>query len=324
MQRLLISIILFLTLLTGIILAGQPRCSYCNKLIKGNYLTVDGKAYHEACYRDHVQPRCAYCGELIEGKYAQQGNKMYHPQCYTDHILPKCDICGQPLQGTYYTDFWGNSFHPSHSSELPECNSCGRLICESLTGGGYTLSDGRHLCRICNETAVTDDFLLEASRSYVRRLLVSHGIDNLPDEIPITLVDRQELKRLSIYYSEAMHGFTDHNIQTLNGRVISKDSHIYILSHLPLIMFRAVLAHEMMHVYLFERNLDLRSDIREGFCNLGSELVYKDNPSEYADFRLLNMSQSQDPDYGIGYRKMSRLLDQRGWRYLLESLDEIE
>ncbi|MBT4036105.1 MAG: protein DA1 [Candidatus Marinimicrobia bacterium] len=324
MHRLAPNLLLLLVLFAGIIQAADPKCSYCNKSIEGNYLSVDGKSYHEDCYRDHVQPRCAYCEKLIEGKYNLLDNKMYHPQCYTDHIVPRCDICGGPLQGTYFTDYWGNSFHEAHSAELHECSTCGRLICERLTRGGFELSDGRHLCGICNETEVSEDFLLESSFSYVRRLLESNGITNLPDDIPISLVDQQRLKQLSISYSDAMHGFTDHNIQTRNGRVVSKDSHIYILSHLPLTMFRAVLAHELMHIYLFERDLDLRSDIREGFCNLGSELVYQDTPSEYAKFRLLNMEESQDPDYGYGYRKMSGLLNQRGWRYLLETLDEID
>jgi len=324
MRRLPLCFLLILILFTGTILAAELECSYCKKSIAGNYLTVDGKSYHEVCYQDHVQPRCAYCGELIEGKYNLLDNKMYHPLCYTNHILARCDICGQPLKGRYYTDFWGNSFHASHSAELPECNTCGRLICDELTGGGFQLSDGRYLCSLCNETAVTGDFLLESSLNYVLSLFKSNGIDNLPDDIPITLVDQRKLKQICISYSEDMHGFTDHNIQTRNGRVVSKDSHIYILSHLPLTMFKAVLAHELLHIYLFERDLDLRADIREGFCNLGSAMVYKDTPSEYAEFRLLNMTTSQHPDYGYGYRKMSRLLDQRGWRYLLETLAEID
>ena len=324
MRRLALNFLLILVLFVGIIRAADPECSYCNKTIEGNYLSVDGKSYHEDCYRDHVQPRCAHCEKVIDGKYALLNDEMYHPECYTNHILPRCAICDQPLQGKYYTDYWGNSFHESHSSELSECHTCGRLICDELTGGGYELSDGRYLCGICNETAVTGDFLLESSLSYVLRLLEANGIDNLPDDIPITLVDQRKLRQLSVSYSDAMHGFTDHNTQTRNVHVVSKESHIYILSHLPLTMFRAVLAHELLHVYLFERNLDLRSDIREGFCNLGSEMVYQDTPSEYAEFRLLNMTKSQDLDYGYGYRKMSGLLDQRGWRYLLETLDDIK
>lgn len=318
-----LTLLFALIMLLGNIQAQDLKCSYCNKTITGNYLTADAKSYHENCYRDHVQPRCEHCGKLIDGKYAIINDKMYHPTCYTNHILPKCAICDQPLQGKYYTDYWGNSFHGSHSSELPECSTCGRLICEELTLGGFELEDGRFLCGICNETEVSGDFLLGSSISYVRRLLASNGINNLPADIPITLVDQQRLKQLASSYSDAMHGFTDHNMQIRNGEVVSKDNHIYILSHLPLTMFRAILAHELMHVYLFQRDLDLRSDIREGFCNLGTAMVYKDTPSEYAQFRLLNMEKSLDPDYGIGYRKMSAELDRKGWRYLLESLGSI-
>ena len=323
MRLLAFTILFILTVLLGSIRAQDLKCNYCNKAVRGNYLNADGNSYHENCYRDHVQPRCEQCGKLIDGKYAVLDDKMYHPACYTNHILPKCTICDQPLQGKYFTDYWGNSFHGSHSSELPECSTCGRLICDELTRGGFELDDGRFLCGICNETEVSEDFLLESSISYVHRLLESKGIYNLPADIPITLVNQERLKQLATSYSDAMHGFTDHNMQTRNGRVVSKNSHIYILSHLPLTMFRAILAHELMHVYLFERDLDLRSDIREGFCNLGAALVYRDSRSEYAKFRLLNMEQSQDPDYGYGYRKMSAELDRWGWRYLLESLGSI-
>jgi len=319
---LIITLVLF-ALSPSSIWSAEVTCQYCKKPITGSYVGVEGKTYHERCYQDHIQPRCDYCGELIDGQYNLSNDKMYHPACFTNHILPRCSICNGPLEGTYFTDYWNNSFHASHSSELPECSSCGRLICDELTSGGFQLSDGRFLCGICNETAVDGDFLLESSLTYVRRLLESVGIDNLPDDISISLVDQRELKKRSLYYSDAMHGFTENNIQTLGGKVISKDSHIYILSHLPLTMFRAVLAHELLHVYLFGRDLELRSDIREGFCNLGSELVYKDNHSDYARFRLLNMEMSEDPDYGYGYRKMSKLLDKRGWRYLLATLNEI-
>jgi hypothetical protein len=121
-----------------------------------------------------------------------------------------------------------------------------------------------------------------------------------------------------------MQGFTDHNTKSRNGKIISSSSHIYILTNLPRTLFRAVLAHELLHVYLFQNDLDLRSDIREGFCNLGSELVYENDRSEFAKFRLANMKASLDPDYGVGYRKMSTLLYKKGWYQLLETLAIIE
>jgi len=323
-MRLLKNLITLLTVMTALTLqAVELSCTHCGKAISGKYVTLEGKAYHQTCYRDHIQPRCDQCGDVIEGKYTILDGKKYHEDCYTEHIALRCDVCNDPLLGKYYTDFWGNSFHASHDDEYPKCNSCGRLICDELTGGGFSLGDGRFSCSICNETAVEGTFLLESSRDYVRTLLQSNGLLNLPADIPITLVDRWELRRMSSSYSDAMNGFTQHNIQTRNGQVISSSSHIYILSNLPLTMFKAVLAHEMMHVYLFQRDLDLPSHITEGFCNLGSELVYRDIPSEYARFRLETMWEDRDPDYGEGYRQMSRRLEAGGWRRLLDDLPRL-
>lgn len=304
-------------------LLADIHCDYCGKPISGQYLIVDGKFYHETCYRDHIQLRCDYCSKPINGEHNVLDGKHYHKECYRDHIVAKCDICGEPLTGKYYTDFWGNAFHKRHAQELHECSSCGRLICESLTGGGFTLDDGRYICSRCNETSVEDEWMVTSSLDYVKRLLAYHGIDGLPSEIPISLVGKGTLRTVSRGYSDATQGFTDHNARTRNGEIISRSSHIYILSDLPLIMFRAVLAHELMHIYLFEHDLDLRPDIREGFCNLGSEIVYQADNSRFSKFRLSSMMSDQDPNYGLGYRKMSKLLNERGWDYLLENLATI-
>lgn len=320
-SKLAVLLLIFFTLVS--LVSAQQKCDHCGEEITGKYVISDGKSYHEDCYENHIQPRCDYCKEPIDGKYNIIGDKRYHPECYLNHVIPKCDICDEPLDSRYYTDFWGNSFHATHSEQLPKCFSCGRLICVSLTDGGYTLNDGRHLCSLCYQTAVSDDFLLESSLNYVIKLFASNGIRGLPDDIPISLVDQDGLKKISKSYSDAMQGFTDQSAQSRNGQIISRKSHIYILSDLPLIMFRAVLAHELLHVYLFENDLDLRSDIREGFCNLGSELVYQDDNSEYSKFRLAQMMESQDPDYGVGYRKMSKHLYQKGWMYLLDILETI-
>lgn len=283
----------------------------------------EGRSYHKECYEKHIQLRCDHCGEVIEGDYNISDGKNYHPTCYRENVVDRCDICEEPLVGRYYTDYWGNSFHLNHSSELHECSTCGRLISEALTGGGYQLSDGRMSCSICNETAVSDPYQVKSALRYTKRLLASNHITNLPDDIPVSLVDQDELKRISRIYNDSMKGFTDHNMSSRNGVVVSRSSHIYILSELPETMFRAVLAHELLHVYLFERDLDLRSDIREGFCNLGSELVYRDTPTRFAEYHIANMLESPDPDYGGGYRKMSALLETRGWTMLLRDLPSI-
>ena len=73
-------------------------------------------------------------------------------------------------------------------------------------------------------------------------------------------------------------------------------------------------------MYLFQNQIDLESDFREGFCNLGSSLIYENYSSKLSDYRLKNMNENSDPDYGIGFRKMKSMLDKIGWKRLLKKL----
>lgn len=315
--------ILFVVLFMGLLMAGvqaQQSCDHCGKDMLGEYLSSSTGSYHPSCYRDHVQPRCDYCKKPIEDNYKILRGKNYHVDCYTDHVLDKCDICRQPLEGLYVTDYWGNSYHKHHDEDANECGTCGRVISKHLSQGGSQLADGRIICGICSETSVTRRTVRASTQYEVRRILERHGIEGLPEDIPLTLVDASTLRNLSGINSEDMRAFTDHRSQTLNGEVITRDSHIYVLSHLPLVVFKAILAHELLHVYLFEHDLELAPDVREGFCNLGSELIYELDGSDLAEFHLRNMQKSQDPDYGVGYRRMSGILNRVGWVRLLEEL----
>ena len=76
-------------------------------------------------------------------------------------------------------------------------------------------------------------------------------------------------------------------------------------------------------MYLFQNQLDLASDVREGFCNLGSNIVYEHYESNLSKYRIKSMEESLDPDYGIGYKKMKSLLDQIGWKRLLRKLNRL-
>ena len=192
-----------------------------------------------------------------------------------------------------------------------------------MSKGGVTLGDGRMVCGICQSTAVTDQTIRDSYQREVLSLLEQHGIDDLPDDIPITLVDAKTLKNLSSVNSNDMRAFTDQRSEQINGQIVSRKSHIYVLTHLPLTVFKAILAHELLHVYLFEHDLDLPSDVREGFCNLGSELVYEYENTPLADFHLQNMKKNRHPDYGAGYRKMSEQLNQKGWVQLLDDLNSL-
>ena len=55
----------------------------------------------------------------------------------------------------------------------------------------------------------------------------------------------------------------------------------------------------------------------EGFCNIGSRLVYQNDPSPLAKILLDNLEKDPDPIYGDGYRLMLNKLKQIGWENLL-------
>ena len=302
----------------------QIYCDQCGLKIDGSYDSSNGKNYHRSCYQKHIQKRCDECGDLINGIYNIKDGKEYHESCYVEYILPKCDICKYPVEDTYIKDFWGNFYHEYHTKKMPECDNCNRLICDPLTGGGYSVNSQRYICNICTPDVITKKFEIEPNLREVLVILNSVGIDNLPNRIPITLVDsKDELIRLSGNRLGNIQGYTNYEVSTLEGKIIDQDYHIYILSNLHRIIFNAVLAHELLHVYLFQHHLVLESDVREGFCNLGSNIVYDHYGSKLGEYRIISMEESSDPDYGLGFKKMKSILDQIGWGRLLRKLDRL-
>ena len=95
----------------------------------------------------------------------------------------QCSICLRPLALEYSLDPWGNAFHSMHEKEGLFCNSCSRIISQSVTQGGYVYSDGRHMCSLCHITAINHDSLIYSSYRSVTAQLKAVGIMNIPNNI---------------------------------------------------------------------------------------------------------------------------------------------
>ncbi len=321
---LLYSAIIFLCCLKndleGLNLTNQLYCDHCSKNIENYYINYDNKTYHESCYKAHIQLRCNHCNDPIEGSYNIEENRNYHKSCFINNILDKCDACGDPIDSDYIVDNYGNKYHQYHTKKFSTCESCNRLICKRITNGGISLRESRNICNICKKDVVTDKKNIKKISEKIRRNLIKLGMDNIPSNIPITLVnDRSRLNSLSnIRLSGDINGYTKYEYEKMGSKIVSKKYQIYILSYMHEIIFEAVLAHELMHVYLFQNNLFLESDIREGFCNLGSKIIYENYNNEIARSKLEAMFNDNDPDYGIGFRKINRALQRNGWAKLLQ------
>ena len=77
---------------------------------------------------------------------------------------------------------------------------------------------------------------------------------------------------------------------------------IFILFGLPRIEYEAVLAHELLHVWIHENKITLSLTSTEGFCNLGSYLIYNNDNTHFSTIHLKAMDNSEDLAYGIEYR----------------------
>ena len=70
-----------------------------------------------------------------------------------------CDICNEVILNEYYIDAWGNKFHAKHLKNGIHCNTCSRIICKVLTGGGFKFNDGRHMCNLCIQSMINSEDL---------------------------------------------------------------------------------------------------------------------------------------------------------------------
>ena len=316
-------VIVIFFLLWQVIYSQNIQCKFCKENIKNQYISVDKSKYHKQCYKDYVQPKCDICKKPIEGVYNIEGNKKYHKNCYENFILPKCEVCTQPIKTTYIIDKWDNKYHKSHKSKLPNCESCNRIICKRITNGGYNIGKDRSICSLCEPFLVDKNKLVNKYAKEVKRELYKVGFKNLPKNIPISLVSsRKQLKKLSKIRHINLSGYTHYEYETLNGKITKENYHIYILSNLHEIEFKSVLAHEFLHVYLFQKKYKLSPEYREGFCNLGSQLIYENDNSKYSDLKIDAMYENPDPLYGLGFKKMNYVLKQNGWAELLRDLSK--
>ena len=127
------------------------------------------------------------------GKYIKSSYKNYTLIILISILIPNqiyndCSICLTILHENYLIDAWGNPFHTKHEKEGVFCNSCSRIISESITQGGYRYNDGRHICSLCQISVVQNESMINSSYLSVISQLNIIGINNLPKNINIELI----------------------------------------------------------------------------------------------------------------------------------------
>jgi hypothetical protein len=321
-MRVLVVVLCFL-IIPAVVPAQQsiPDCGVCGQPITAESFQTRGVYYHAACFR------CAHCERPITGPYAEYKNKNYHNDCFERDVALKCALCSDIIRGEYLQDFWGNSYCLRHDDDAPVCDSCGRFISETTTGGGVKYDDGRFVCRICQPKSVTDiDEILELVHevaTHMNRIGMKvdyHGIR-------IHLVGRNEMQKLSGHHSEGLRGFTDYREDfRVFGKSHDRKMDMYLLYGMPRMELISTIAHELGHVWQFNRGR-FRNDRawNEGSCNYAAYLVLARYPGKESAFFRASLSRDDDSVYGEGFRRVKVLAEAEGtrsWlRYLSRSTD---
>ena len=226
-----------------------------------------------------------------------------------------CDICNEVILSEYYIDAWGNKFHSAHKEKGAFCNTCSRIISKGLTGGGFKFNDGRHMCKLCSASMINSEHLKIESINNVMSILKEIDISIDDQFLSINLVDRESLQN-------ATFSISSHSKKTIKGYTYY-NNHKYVINilwGLNRLEFEAILAHELLHVWVDYNNIKLNKSKLEGFCNLGSTLVYDSYDLELSRVLKKSIEDNPDPVYGKGYKYMNSLLEIYGWDKLISML----
>lgn len=307
----LILLILICSLTT--IAAQSKLCTTCSKEIKTDYIVIDNKPFHTACFQ------CSFCNKQIAEEFNRHEGLYYHSKCYVENFLSKCDVCSKPLTGKYYVDVYDYKYHIEHEGHLDSCDNCNRLICENITKGSVKYGDGRIICNICYRNSANGQYEYDDLLEIALYELEELGLFIDSENVSIKSVDRNELKKVAgKNYVARLKGYTNTNIRTVDGEEMVRYT-IYVLSMIPDEHIESVVSHELMHVWLHQNTLDNHNaELKEGFCNYISYIYMNTKTTDEAMNIVRLIEKNADPVYGDGFRKVR---DKFHNSYLAQLLD---
>ena len=256
----------------------------------------------QACPHCHrgVRPGarfCPYCGTALGSPAKAQRNGR------PGQIF--CASCGAPISGRYLQlDARREVYCEICFRNRPRCDMCGAPVGK---GSQQQLADGRHICRLCHQTAVYDH-----DRA---RALFDRAVRIIQEELGLTLnvptsfamVDRTELQA-----AMAQAGISaEADANKTFGLFLRKGRRrvIYVESGLPQILMLQVIAHEYAHAWQGE-NCPLLRDalVREG---LAEWVAYKVLSAMGATKKMALMT-GRDDVYGQGLRTLLAIEQREG------------
>jgi hypothetical protein len=305
------------------------KCAYCNKITgEETFVAQDGENYHRSCFREHIMA-CAFCGNPIrEETYTSSNGKNYHTSCYEQFVVLRCTLCGERIEGDCITDYWGGTYHPSHRTDSPTCDFCGRFLRTPLEGAAVKYDDGRFLCGSCRASAVTTLERVGELAVEVSKRLRRFGIEVDADAITFKLIGAEEMRRLDPHSPHKLTGFTAYReVVGVPGRTDYEHIEVYVLYGMPRLQMTATIARELMRVWqLVHGRFKVNVKLAEGSCNYAAYLVLKENPGGKSEYLIHTMTVDDEKHYGRAFLRVKKYAQENGiasWLALLENNDPL-
>jgi len=134
--------------------------------------------------------------------------------------------------------------------------------------------------------------------------------------IKIAGVDRNVLRNKAKNYNENMQGYCDSKSLTkyIDDKLVNQTTYhtIYVLSGMSSILVESIIAHELMHSWIYENTKNnFPQKINEGSCNYAS-YIYLKSLNQNSAFEQIKLLET-DPDsiYGKGFLEIRQRFENK-------------
>lgn len=296
-------------------------CSYCNQIINKGSVEYGGNIYHDECNPSNGKIVCGVCKKNIIGRYIISNKINYHQECFESHVINHCCVCGIGITDTYIKDEWGNFAHSQHNDIQSEfCFSCRRIISGKSSNGGKRVDEKRIICGYCISDVVAKPHEIQKNTNSVFDIFSKKGISGISPNIPVHIVSGSYFSELGENTGRGLRLGINKHRQIIVSGTTRHTFEVYIIDYLPSLFFQGILAHELLHTWLTLYAIPLPDNEVEGFCNLGSYLIYSNQKSKLSNELIRKMHADMSPVYGEGFQLMNKRLEKLGWPGLLKAV----
>lgn len=296
-------------------------CHYCKQKITKSSVEYGGNIYHVECNPSNGKIVCGICRKNIVGKYIISKEINYHQNCFENHVINQCCVCGIGIKDAYFKDDWGNYAHSHHGGKKPDfCFACGRIISDKSSNGGGRVDKKRIICGHCINDIVDGPGKIEKNKNAVFSIFNNKGITGISPNIPVHVISDSFLSKLGGNTGDGLKLGINKHREIIGLGMAKYEFNIYILDYMPSLYFQGILAHELLHAWLILYAINLPENEVEGFCNLGSYLIYSNENNRFSHVLIKKMFADMSPLYGEGFQLMNKRLEKLGWKGLLKAV----